>query len=336
MNRFPYELDTSTRKFTCPSCGHRKRFRLYIDTATSEYLPDNFGKCDREESCQYWEKPQSRSVIPYSIPSAYLGGHVRPSKPVPLEPGSFAAGFIRETISGFDQNNFVTFLSKLFPGEVSRVEKAIIDFRIGTIFITGKDPYTCFPYVDQVKQCGKAKLVRFDPETGRKQNFHSLKKLLLSAGVLKEDFLHNKDVFFGEHQLTRRPLDRVHVVEAEKTAVIASMFYPEVIWVATGSLSHLSVSRLSRLAGRRIVLFPDQGGYVKWQKIAAEALQSGLNVTISDLMKRESRKPGDDIADLLIERQLDRLEEAEERIAIMTQDGELSEDVAQNYTNYTL
>ena len=46
METFKYSLDKSSKKHICPNCN-KKTFVLYIDTVTGEYLPTDFGRCDR-------------------------------------------------------------------------------------------------------------------------------------------------------------------------------------------------------------------------------------------------------------------------------------------------
>ena len=56
METFKYTLDKSSKKFVCPNCG-KKRFVLYVDIDTGNYLTDDFGKCDREQNCNYHKAP---------------------------------------------------------------------------------------------------------------------------------------------------------------------------------------------------------------------------------------------------------------------------------------
>jgi len=56
MQSFKYTLDKGSKKFLCPHCN-QKRFVKYIDTETGNYLPDDFGKCDREQNCNYHKAP---------------------------------------------------------------------------------------------------------------------------------------------------------------------------------------------------------------------------------------------------------------------------------------
>lgn len=56
MEAFKYSLDKSSKKHICPNCN-KKTFVLYIDTETGEYLPTDYGRCDREQNCNYHKAP---------------------------------------------------------------------------------------------------------------------------------------------------------------------------------------------------------------------------------------------------------------------------------------
>jgi hypothetical protein len=56
MEVFRYSLDKSSRKFVCPNCS-KKTFVLYAVTETGNYLTADFGKCDREQNCNYHKAP---------------------------------------------------------------------------------------------------------------------------------------------------------------------------------------------------------------------------------------------------------------------------------------
>jgi|GEM_PF-4683846 len=59
----------------------------------------------------------------------------------------------------------------------------------------------------------------------------------------------------------------IGVVESEKTAVIASIFFEDYVWIATGGCMNLRFHELLRLAGRRqITLFPDSTHYSTWSQ----------------------------------------------------------------------
>jgi len=108
---------------------------------------------------------------------------------------------------------------------------------------------------------------------------------------------------FGEHLLAKDPTKTCALVESEKTAIIASVYLPQFIWLAVGGLSGLRVEKCQVLKGRNVILFPDLGGYQKWKDKLVD-LAPFCNVKISDLLERkatsEEKNQGLDIADYLM------------------------------------
>jgi len=56
MAVFKYTLDKSSKKYVCPNCN-KKTFVNYVNTETGNYLTDNYGRCDREQNCNYHKAP---------------------------------------------------------------------------------------------------------------------------------------------------------------------------------------------------------------------------------------------------------------------------------------
>ncbi len=77
---------------------------------------------------------------------------------------------------------------------------------------------------------------------------------------------------FGLHLLKDRDLQPVAVVEAEKTAVILSAYYPQYVWLATGGLFEVQPEKFRPLKGRKVILFPDADpdgkAYAYWYEAA--------------------------------------------------------------------
>ena len=46
------------QKFVCPRCGHANKYQRYVDNTTGNLIDKGFGRCDREDTCQYWVKPE--------------------------------------------------------------------------------------------------------------------------------------------------------------------------------------------------------------------------------------------------------------------------------------
>lgn len=106
---------------------------------------------------------------------------------------------------------------------------------------------------------------------------------------------------FGEHLLNGNDKP-VAIVESEKTAIIASVYLPKYIWIATGTKTTLKLEYAKSLKGRTVILYPDIGAFDDWNK-KAESLDEICSVSISDLLERkadpEAKREGYDLADYL-------------------------------------
>ena len=381
MADYPYQLERGSKKYLCRQCG-KKTFKRVIETASGRHLPDYVGRCDCESNCGYeytWKQyfadnPEARSGQNGHAKKARKTRVVKPdsinknglqidaeSRFSSRKPDYLDLDHLLQTLTDYDQNSFVKFLLKLFPNDTQAVFEAVKDYRIGT-----KDGFTVFPMISNTQKVCKAKLIQFD-QSGHTLKYpngnrviNSLEAKLKKAGRLNEGFETDKNVFFGEHLL--RKFDRlpIGVVEAEKTAVIASIckgaFPFDLVWLATGSKSWLNVDRIKRLgSNRKIILYPDADGFEKWQSIASGAQKIGLQVKVSDLIERhatDAEKANQvDLADYLISMQSDinainaKIEQvkaspelnlqfnsiAEERKSILIFDGKMGEEEAEAY-----
>ena len=83
----------------------------------------------------------------------------------------------------------------------------------------------------------------------------------------------------GQTQGSRKggsELPPVAVVEAEKTAVILSAYYPQYVWLATGGLFEVQPEKFRPLRGRKVILFPDADpdgkAYAYWFEAAQQVM----------------------------------------------------------------
>lgn len=119
--------------------------------------------------------------------------------------------------------------------------------------------------------------------------------------------------------------------------------FPDLVWLATGSKQSLTADHIRRLGrDRKVFLYPDADGFAQWQMIASDASRLGCQVQVSRLIEtlatNAEKDDQVDLADYLIAEQRRRNDPAnreafldliEERIAIMTIDGGLSEEDAE-------
>ncbi|MEZ5425247.1 MAG: DUF6371 domain-containing protein [Pyrinomonadaceae bacterium] len=318
---FRFKLEAGSKKFPCPACG-QKRFVRYVEVKSNDYLSFDVGRCDRENSCGYHKTPKMFSAENPNSKAQFFrrtsppkeNSTVQSLRKFPPRPDYLPANFLLETLGNYNCNALFMFLLSLFPFDREKVIGVIGKYLIGT-----HEGFTVFPKINRTMKVCSAKLMKFDFRTGKrlkiKYSITSLQTQLIRSGKLKEGFISNKRVFFGEHLLGKKNTKPIAIVEAEKTAIIASILMPEFIWLATGSKSFLKVDKLLKFKNKMITLFSDGDSFSEWSKVASEACAIGLSVKISDLIERfgteSEKKSGFDIADYLINEQVAKLEEYE-------------------------
>jgi hypothetical protein len=311
-HRFTLEKYKSGKRFACPRCGHSREFARYVDTQTGDYLSVDAGKCNRDSKCGYHYTPKqffadNPTGKKFSERTRSKTKNLRKPKILPDVSLSTKKTFdcvpteyFLQTLANYERNAFVQFLDANIESE--SVLEALKKYFVGTL----PDGRTVFWQIDPQNRVRTGKLIAYDATTGkrRKNKLTSwVHAELKRRGVLSETF-ELKQCFFGEHLLSIESLKPIAIVEAEKTAVIASILLPEFVWLAIGSKQSLKAERLRRFAGRRIVLFPDADGFELWTKEAERARRIGLRVECSDLIERsattEEKANGFDLADYLI------------------------------------
>lgn len=114
--------------------------------------------------------------------------------------------------------------------------------------------------------------------------------------------------FFGEHLLPHIRDKPVALVESEKTAILATHYLPQYLWLATGGkCSCMNRETIKSLQGREVILVPDLNATEEWRKRMTIFDEFGIKVTLFDKLELtatdEERAQGLDIADYLISEQ---------------------------------
>jgi hypothetical protein len=315
-------------RHTCPSCNSKGAFVRYVGES-GEYISDDCGRCNRESKCGYHYTPKQYFADNPQIQSEYKKGKSKgksidrysfvnknglrvnyEARIVQKKPDFIPFERLKATLNNYDRNAFVQFLLNLFPDCGEEIQNVLKHYFVGTY----QDGLTVFWQIDGRGRIRTGKIMRYDPATGKRGIVRSWmqdgeKRELKTDwmhGKIKKDFNLNQ-CFFGEHLLPKYPNKSVAIVEAEKTAIIASLCFPEFIWLSCGGKKNLKADDLKKLAGRRIILYPDADDFELWQSIAREAQRQGLNVKASSLIENfatdEQKADGYDLADYLINQQ---------------------------------
>lgn len=105
--------------------------------------------------------------------------------------------------------------------------------------------------------------------------------------------------------MSDNPAKPIAIVESEKSALIATHYMPEFIWLATGGMHGcFKADAVGVLKGRTVMLCPDLGAKEIWQSKMAMLFSVCSKVIMSDTLEQcatdEQRKKGLDIADFLL------------------------------------
>jgi hypothetical protein len=284
----------------CPSCKQRdKTFSLYIDSETGEHIHPTVGRCNREINCgnhytpkQYFQDNNISFDTP--LPTAYKS-QIAVNQPktisfIPVE-------IFNASLKAHEKNHFVKFLIDIFGNEVA--SQMVSLYFIGTS--EHWEGATVFWQIDTTGKIRTGKVMLYSPATGKRIK-HPYNYINWAHSLIKDPEFQLRQCLFGEHLLIDKTKP-VAIVESEKTAIIASIYLPEFIWLATGGISNLNIEVCSVLKGRNVILFPDLNGFDKWSSRAKEFSHLATFI-VSDLLERKAtkteRQQGFDIADYLI------------------------------------
>ena len=133
-----------------------------------------------------------------------------------------------------------------------------------------------FWQIDRNERICDGKVMAYGPDCHRlKEKEHAptwVSALLAKRHGGKQEGDIVRHCLFGLHLLKDLDLQPVAVVEAEKTAVILSAYYPQYVWLATGGLFEVQPEKFRPLKGRKVILFPDTDpdgkAYAYWYEAA--------------------------------------------------------------------
>ena len=137
MNQFRYVLEGSAmngsrvfangqsrqQKHYCQRC-QKKKFVRYIDIESREYLPEKYGRCDRQDSCAYELSPYKDGYNKSEQKSYARKPKIRVIESTPLSTIDY--GIFKLSLSNYEQNYFVKYLQRIFDAD--EVEKLIIKY----------------------------------------------------------------------------------------------------------------------------------------------------------------------------------------------------------------
>lgn len=300
---YKFQLEKTSRKHICPSCGKRT-FVRYVD-ADNNHIDENCGRCDRSDNCGCHNPP--REFIDNNEIREYKPIPPAPPRPTEfldtkfIESGSYALGGRLYEYSMIRNNNLNYYLLDLFDWWTVKYLQDI--FFIGSF----TDGAITFPYIDENGKLRSLKRQQYDKETGKRSKTEN--SYLLHKALSGNDNFNYKGCLFGMHQIRAKYSKgkTICIVEGEKSAIIASGKFPQWLWMATGARDWFNEHSLEPIRDRKIILFPDTSKdgktFEKWKQIADRYKAKGYDISVSDMLEKgctqEQKEQGYDIGDLL-------------------------------------
>jgi len=302
-------------KTVCPECGMKACFTRYIDEEGQISFPDNVGKCDHINSCGYHYTPREyfndNPTVKENLTGQSENGNVastviKPrvaSLPKPQPQISYLPyAWVEQSMQRFDINPLYRYLTTVAGRE--KTERLFNLYKVGTSKMWSGA--TVFWQIDINGNVRAGKIMGYDANTG-----HRIKEPLSQVSwvhsVRKIQDFHMRQCLFGEHLLadSSSSARTVGIVESEKTALIAALFIPDLVWLATGGIHGCFNSEAMQvLRGREVVLFPDLKATDEWKRKARILKSICKSAICSDLLERMAtdgqREAGLDIADFLL------------------------------------
>lgn len=190
-----------------------------------------------------------------------------------------------------NRNTFVDFLHTLFDSP--KLDAAVERYCIGG----DSHGRTIFPNLDQEGRCVGGAVIPYlanghrDKSKGA-SNIHAELRRKDKTLPTQAD-----QVLFGSHLLRLYPTASVGVVESQKSAVILSIIYPNLVWLATAGMTNFNERLLSSIYDRNVIAYPDVNGVQEWTERAKDL--PFKNIRISDWW-RYAQDEKEDICDVVI------------------------------------
>lgn len=275
MNNNIYQLEKPPqKKGVCPECNHKDVFRYY-----NEPVPRDYGRCDREAKCGYFKKFDVEEAKKHNLLSFQKTDSIQPQAVtvVPTEKQLKCLGFHTSVFHKFCIDKLNISLDHLKKWNVGT------DYKGNTAFVmqnaSGKPiniKFMSYELKDDGNNCKRIKSINFYLKSKNENEVY-------------------KTCLYGEHLISNEKI--VCLVESEKTAIIASFFYPQFNWLATGGSNGLTVEKVQVLKNKEVYYIGDND----------KAGQNNRTLKNLDLYNINYKKvffecanEGEDLADLII------------------------------------
>lgn len=270
-------------------------------------FPSTVGKCDHEQSCGYHYTPREYFR---DNPEAMHNDDCRidricrqsvvHARTAPVEASYISPAIVAASLSHYDRNPLYRYLCG-----VSGAEETVRLFNLYHVGTSAKwGGSTVFWQTDETGKVRTGKIMLYNSLTGRRVK-EPQAYISWAHSELRMSGFHLRQCLFGQHLLSLHPDRTVFIVESEKTAVIASHYLSDVLWLATGGKNGcFNIQTVEVLHGRNVILLPDLGATDAWREklpmLRLVCRSVAVSTMLEDMAVDEQRSQGLDIVDFLL------------------------------------
>ena len=157
------------------------------------------------------------------------------------------------------------YLDKVVNGDnkmLNRIDDLVMRYRLGATSKTMSEHFgTVLPRINRKGMIVGGNVIYYSVENGAPLYKDALIDHLYPWYAF--DYYVDPDVFYGEHLYRGR---QTAIVQEEKTAMLGTLAYPNIDWLAVGVGNNLTDGMMKKLLGRQVILFPDDFSYEFWSE----------------------------------------------------------------------
>ena len=172
----------------------------------------------------------------------------------------------------------------------NRIDNLVMRYRLGAVDETKNEHFgTVLPRINKKGMIVGGSVIYYNTDDGTIIEKDCLIDHLYSWYAF--DYYVDPDVFFGEHQYRG---GQVVIVQEEKTALLGSLAFPDIDWLAVGVGNNLTGGMMKKLIGRQVVLYPDDFSCDFWRehygkrfKVDESFIRSDINQYLIDFIHNQ-------------------------------------------------
>ena len=255
---------------------------------------------DFQEACRWIADQYGLVIIEERSCKPKTTKKVAPQRAISTAPSAFPHQFLpSELVERARSNDIVFCRAMVGNGFLSeeQMSHAAQRYRLGR----SREGGVVFWQTDSEQRVHNGKIMFYGPDGHRLHDHHPtwVAAELKKRGLLDESW-SSSQCLFGLHLLpewlsraAEAPL--VAVVESEKSAVILSEHFPDVLWLSCGGLRMFQPALLSPLSQCRTIAFPDTDpegkSYRLWSDVAAETSKAyafRYSIRVSPILEEQA------------------------------------------------